>query len=49
MSGHENGTMVTFTVSSNTSSLLSKNAWCTVTLRTRGNISSLINKQLVSD
>ncbi len=39
--------MVTFTVSFNTSSLLSNNACCTVTFRTHSNTSSLIGKQVV--
>ena len=39
--------LVTFTVSFNTSSLLSNNACCTVTFRTHSNTSILIGKQIV--
>jgi hypothetical protein len=39
--------LVTFTVSFNTSSLLSNNACCTVTFKTHSNTSILIGKQIV--
>jgi hypothetical protein len=39
--------MVSFTASFDISSLLSNNACCTVTFRTRSNTSSLIGKQVV--
>ncbi len=47
LSSHRKGTLVTFTVFFNTSSLLSNNAYCTVTFRTHSNTSILIGKQIV--